>query len=98
MEHTRVIEELKQIIIAYGLPQADVALYGVTCPYCGKSDRIRELDAPESLTVVNDATQKAAYENLYRELTSTERSMGVCKFCLNLVHFNANGEAAPLTH
>jgi len=90
-----VIEKFRQVIIYHGLPQTDMALYGITCPYCGKSDRLRKLDPPGSLTSLPDR-DVSLYEDLYGRLVDTEASLGVCKFCLNIVGLAQNGVARPL--
>ena len=38
------VEKLKTLVLTNGLPKTDMALFGIKCPYCGKSDRIRELE------------------------------------------------------
>lgn len=49
-EHWDEIERFGKLIIELGLPFNDYALFGVKCPYCGKSDRINRLESPEELT------------------------------------------------
>ncbi len=95
MNTSDVIEKLRQVIIYHGLPQTDMALYGVTCPYCGKSDRLRKLDPPLSLTSLSD-TEASVYADLYERLATQETSLGVCKFCLNIVNLAKNGIATAL--
>ena len=95
MKTRDAIEELKQIIIYHGLPQADMALYGITCPYCGKSDRLRKLDPPGSLTSLSER-DISIYKDRYGRLVGRDDSLGVCKFCLNIVGLAKNGVATPL--
>ena len=96
MKTNDIIEQLKQIIIAHGLPQTDMALFGVSCPYCGKSDRIRQLDPPQMLSAVI-GQETAAYADTYNQLSVPESSMGVCKFCLNIVRLAKNGIANQIS-
>ncbi len=49
METHQIVEELKALIIEKSLPRTEVAIYGVKCPYCGKSDRIHRLEPPAEL-------------------------------------------------
>ena len=50
METNEAAEVLKTFVLTHGLPKTDMALFGIKCPYCGKSDRIRELEEPDALT------------------------------------------------
>jgi hypothetical protein len=97
LESHASVERLKTLIITNGLPQTDMALFGIKCPYCGKSDRIHKLEPPERLPAnfgVEDAVQ---YGDLWRRLNPEAGSLGVCKFCLNplQLHLHA-GEATVL--
>jgi hypothetical protein len=47
----------------------------VTCPYCGKSDRIKPLTGPASI-IESEA---------WSILSSRDRQPAVCNFCLNVV-------------
>ena len=47
MNNNEAVERLKLFAICHGLPQTDMALFGIKCPYCGKSDRIRALEKPD---------------------------------------------------
>lgn len=38
------VQKLRQFVIDHGLPKTDMALFGIKCLYCGKSDRIRQLE------------------------------------------------------
>ena len=86
----------KQIVIENDLPQTDVALYGIRCPYCGKSDRIRELESPEKLFLQIDSKQIQAYILLWETTVQPNEALGVCKFCQNLIKLNGNDIAEPL--
>ncbi len=95
MKPSDVIEKFRQVVIYHGLPQTDMALYGITCPYCGKSDRLRKLDLPGSLTSLSER-DVSVYRDLYDRLADGETRLGVCKFCLNIVDIAQNGVATPL--
>lgn len=96
VEINDAIEALKQIIIYHGLPQTDMTLFGITCPYCGKCDRIRKLYPPQTLSM-EIGQEAAAYTDNYNRLSVPETSMGVCKFCLNIVRLGKNGIANQIT-
>mgnify|MGYP001053265903 CR=1 FL=1 len=97
MQEAQLIEELKLFIMENRLPLIDMALFGVLCPLCGKTDRIRELDPPEKLKA-SPASQHPSF-NLYimywQKCTDQNLIMGVCKFCnsplkLNIKEMKAN--------
>ncbi len=77
------IETLREIILQYNLPRSDLALFGVLCPLCGKTDRIRELEPLEDLKNMLSQDEKAVelFEYCYKELLKTNFRLGVCKFC-----------------
>lgn len=83
MEAHAAIEDLKKFIIIHDLPRAEMALFGIQCPYCGKSDRIRELDAPESLVKDLEPDHVKIYADLWQRLNPLSDDMGVCRFCQN---------------
>jgi hypothetical protein len=89
----QAVEAIKQLVIEKNLPKKDMALFGIRCPYCGKSDRIRQLEDPESLNGGLEAHEMAEYESLWQHLTHSKASLGVCKFCLNPLRLLANGQA-----
>jgi hypothetical protein len=92
------VEELKKLVIELGLPKSDMALFGIRCPYCGKSDRIRQLEPPKELTGALDTESLETYEDLWRQFTPSSRAvLGVCKFCQNpLELFFEKSKAVPL--
>ena len=96
METNKAVEVLKTIILTHDLPQTDMALFGIKCPYCGKSDRIRELEEPDALTQKMDSKNMAIYCNLWDQLTRLNGSLGVCKFCQNLLLLQEKASALPL--
>jgi len=77
------VEKLKFLIIEINLPITEMAIFGITCPYCGKSDRIRRLEPPEDLADAIDPTQLNQYTELWRRLNPSGAQLGVCKFCCN---------------
>ncbi len=79
------------------LPKTDMALFGVMCPYCGKSDRIKPLESPAELVDSIDAAKLAIYSDLWALFNGSNGSaLGVCKFCLNPLKLGSNGRAEPL--
>ena len=96
LETNEAVEDLKTFVLAHGLPKTDMALFGIKCPYCGKSDRIRELEEPDALTRKLDSKNMAIYFNLWNKLTRSNGSLGVCKFCQNLLLLDNQASAVPL--
>ena len=96
MDTNEAVEELKAFVLKQGLPKTDMALFGVKCPYCGKSDRIRELEKPGALTQKMDPKNMAIYFNLWDQLARSNGSLGVCKFCQNLLLLQDKARAEPL--
>src|SRR5512137_769394 len=79
------MQALREFVIEHALPKSDMALFGVKCPYCGKSDRIRKLEAPADLPGRLDPNGLWTYTKLWGDLTLTGGALGVCKFCHNLL-------------
>ena len=96
METNEAAEELKTFVLMHGLPQTDMALFGIKCPYCGKSDRIRELEEPDTLNQKMDSKNMAIYFNLWNQLARSNGSLCVCKFCHNLLVLQDKASALPL--
>ena len=69
------IERYRQLIRDLGLPREDFALFGLRCPYCGKSDRINRLEKPEELESPSDE-----YSRLWGRFGKTG-DLVVCRFC-----------------
>ena len=88
MNKNEAVERLKSFAIRHGLPQTDMALFGIKCPYCGKSDRIRTLENPDKLKNGIDPDDLRQYSELWMSLTTSGGSLGVCKFCQNLLELN----------
>jgi hypothetical protein len=89
-------EELKTFVLKHDLPRTDMALYGIKCPYCGKSDRIRQLEEPDALSEKMDSKQMAIYFSLWEQLTRSNGSLAVCKFCQNVLLLQDKANAAPI--
>lgn len=96
METNEAVEELKKFVLGNGLPKMDMALFGIMCPYCGKTDRIRQLEEPNTLTGKIDSENMAMYDTLWNHLVRSNGKLGVCKFCQNPVLLVNNSSAAPL--
>jgi len=96
MDCNQAVEDLKHFILEHDLPDTDVALFGVLCPYCGKSDRIRELEVPGRLGSRFRADAAARYAELWSTLIGANGSLGVCKFCRNVLRLDGKQRAAPL--
>jgi hypothetical protein len=96
LETNAAAEELKTFVLTHGLPTTDMALFGIKCPYCGKSDRIRELEEPDALSEKMDSKQVAIYFNLWDQLSRSNGSLAVCKFCQNLLSLQDKTSAVPL--
>lgn len=82
------VVKLKNLILDLALPRADVVLFGVICPYCGKNDRIRRLESPEELAKDLEETTWRNYQQLWNEVQEGEADLAVCKFCHNVIFLN----------
>lgn len=97
MTRTDLIEDLKAFVIDNNLPKTDMSLLGLRCPYCGKSDQIRQLETPQDLTPVVSPETIALYSDLWQQLDFGSPSLGVCKFCQNpLALYLAEGHVETL--
>jgi len=85
MEFNESVQKLRQFVIDHGLPKTDMALFGIKCLYCGKSDRIRQLEIPDELYGKIDPLDFETYSDLWKRFTQSNDSLGVCKFCQNLL-------------
>ena len=96
METNEALEELKKFILEHNLPLTDMALFGVLCPYCGKSDRIRPLEEPHTLAGKIDPKNMRTYSSLWDQLVQSSGSLGACKFCQNLLLIQDKASAVPI--
>lgn len=95
-ENHGAVDQLRRFIIKNDLPDTDFALFNVPCPYCGKSDRIRQMESPDALNSRFNSQELSAYTAIWQKIAQPEESLGVCKFCdtpLKLIH---NSRAEPL--
>jgi hypothetical protein len=96
LETNEAVEELKKFVLEHSLPKTEMALFGILCPYCGKSDRIRQLENPQALTGKIESENMAIYCTLWDQLARGGGSLGVCKFCQNLLLLQDKASAVPL--
>jgi len=89
-------EDLRNFVMENDLPATEIGLFGVKCPYCGKSDQIRKLESPDDLKGVVDEKELAAYSAFLKLILPPDRSIGVCRFCRNCLKLNGNGQAEPI--
>ena len=85
MEFNESVQKLRQFVIIHSLPKTDMALFGIKCLYCGKSDRIRQLESPNQLHEKMDPKDMQRYSDLWKRFTQSGDSLGVCKFSQNLL-------------
>lgn len=83
MHKLEAMSGLKNFVMEHGLPRTDMALFGVKCPYCGKSDRIRQLETPDDLNGDLAKPDLERYTHLWNSLVEGDVALGMCKFCLN---------------
>jgi hypothetical protein len=94
--HLEALMALRQFVTLNELPKTDFSLFGVRCPYCGKMDRICRLEPPEELRHCMETESMANYETLWEMVIRTDRSLGVCRFCQNLLGLKDYMTAEPL--
>ncbi|MCG6879106.1 MAG: hypothetical protein LJE96_08185 [Deltaproteobacteria bacterium] len=96
MHSIRTNEDLRNFVMEHGLPATEIGLFGVKCPYCGKSDQIRKLESPDDLKDLVEEKELAAYSAFLKVILPPDRSIGVCRFCRNCLILNGNGQAEPI--
>jgi len=89
-------EDFRHFVMEHGLPITEMTLFGIKCPYCGKSDQIRKLESPDDLDHVIEPDVLAAYSAFFKKLQQPETSIGVCRFCRNCLSLTNAGQAMPL--
>jgi hypothetical protein len=94
LERHAAVEQLKTLIITNGLPQTDMALFGIKCPYCGKSDRIHKLESPDDIPQCVKTEDAERYGDLWRRLNPESSPLGVCKFCHNPLELHVKASRA----
>jgi len=90
------VDQLQLFIIKHDLPETDLALFNVKCPYCGKSDRIRQLEPPDSLNSRINPQDLTEYTKIWYNFAQPDESLGVCKFCDTPLKLINNSSAEPL--
>ena len=91
MDEWEEIERVRAIVVELGLPRHDFVLFGVMCPYCGKSDQIHKLEDPSELGEI-----PAKYDEIWNKFRS-KGELVVCKFCQQVMLFSEpRGSACPL--
>ncbi|OGP63198.1 MAG: hypothetical protein A2V65_01760 [Deltaproteobacteria bacterium RBG_13_49_15] len=94
MNEIQAAEKLQQFAVDKELPFRETALFGVKCPYCGKSDRIRTLEHPEELKDRFTAEEMKRYSALWMTVAPCGEFLGICKFCLNIIKLLENRRRA----
>lgn len=89
-------EALRQLVLAHDLPHTDMTLFGMRCPYCGKSDRIRQLEQPRDVSGGLSEEEKARYGEMFARLAANNGGLGVCKFCHNPLRLAQGSQPTPL--
>jgi hypothetical protein len=83
MDKLEAMTGLKNFVMEHDLPKTEMALFGIKCPYCGKSDRIRQLESPEDLNGDLAKPDLQRYTQLWDSLAEPAVVLGMCRFCLN---------------
>ncbi|MEJ5378409.1 MAG: hypothetical protein WHX93_17690 [bacterium] len=84
------IERLRLLVMEMGLPRHETAFFGVTCPYCGKTDRIYRLEQPSELDPASDE-----YTQAWEEFAK-QGELVLCKFCRHLLRMERGKKAVGL--
>lgn len=88
---------LKGFVMEHDLPKTDMTLFGIKCPYCGKSDRIRQIETPADLNGDLAKPDLERYTYLWHSLVEADAVLGICKFCLNPLRLDLDeSRAEPL--
>ena len=96
MEKIEAMMGIKHFVLEHNLPRTDMALFGIKCPYCGKSDRIRQLETPKELNGDLLDADLEYYAMLWGSLAQEDATLGICKFCLNPLRLDLDrGLAEP---
>jgi hypothetical protein len=96
MDRNHAAELLRQFILEHDLPRTELALFGIRCPYCGKSDRIHGLEAPGRVTGCLPDEAVARYTELWGALAAGDERLGLCRFCQNVLLLDGRQRALPL--
>ena len=91
MDEWEEIERFRAIVVELELPRHDFSLFGVMCPYCGKTDRIHKLEDPSEL-----GEAPAEYDEIWNKF-SPKGELVMCKFCRQILLLSeSRGSASPL--
>jgi len=97
MDRREATASIKRLVIECELPRTDMALFGILCPYCGKTDRIRRLESPPDLEGVLLEADLEVYKGVWSILVLNGEDLGVCKFCFNPLKLSLDeGLAGPV--
>ncbi len=94
MPHHTSAEVIKRLVMDYELPRREKTLFGVMCPYCGKSDRIRVLEPPGDLEADLPENNRNVYTAAWADLAGPDGSLGICRFCVNILKLSGNSSIA----
>ncbi|MGA8571159.1 MAG: hypothetical protein ACLP7A_06415 [Desulfobaccales bacterium] len=94
MDKLEALSGLKEFVIEHRLPKIEIALFGIKCPYCGKSDRILQLETPDELNGDLAEPDLERYTSLWTSLVEGDVELGLCKFCLNPLKLDLNESRA----
>ncbi|MGQ9654080.1 MAG: hypothetical protein ACUVXD_08430 [Thermodesulfobacteriota bacterium] len=84
------IQRLQALVMEMGLPRHEMAHFGVSCPYCGKTDRIYTLEEPSELDSAPDE-----YGQAWAEFAKGGKLV-LCRFCRQVLCLEPGGKARPL--
>ena len=96
MKNHEAVDQLARLILTHDLPESDITLYNIRCPYCGKPDRMRELESPGDLNSRLGPRDLAVYSEIWQQFTRADESLGVCKFCNHPVKLTGGHSAQAL--
>ncbi len=82
------IERFRYLAVELELPRHTFALFGVMCPYCGKTDRIHNLEEPSELSEA-----PADYEEIWNKFRP-KGELAVCKFCRQVLLLSESKDSA----
>jgi len=94
MEHHTPAEVMKRLVMDHELPRREKTLFGVMCPYCGKSDRIRVLEPPQDLEEEIPENSRNVYAAAWADLAGPGEFLGICRFCVNILKLSGNNSTA----
>jgi hypothetical protein len=96
LDKRAALEEFKNCVIRHDLPKTDLSLYGIRCPYCGKSDRVTQLELPDAIQNQMNLHDWKLYAAFWNQFVKPDTSIAVCKFCQNPLRLVNNGQAEPI--